>query len=116
MAHASRGALVGTIILALLGLIGSQALFGIWMVENHFDMMGGWIEGATASTFGSGFFVDLLFSGLIVTWLAIWSRRTVGLGWCLAVIAATWVGGVCIGLALWCLAHNLTTPEGHHAP
>ena len=90
--------------LAFIGWLVSFGLFSTWMASNGYDLVGGWVDGATASTFGAGFFTDLLVSGLMVSWLAVSDARRLGGRWVAATLAATWVLGLCVGLAVWWFA------------
>ena len=61
----------------------------------------GWSTALTANQPGTGLTWDLVFSGLIVTVLAVARGRELGTTRVAAVIGLTWTLGVCVGLGAW---------------
>lgn len=89
--------------LALLGLLGSWALFAAWMAANEWDFVGAWVAAFTTCTFSTGLHVDLLaVSGMLVL-LAIAERRSIGARSAPAVVASLALGA-CVSLAVYLTA------------
>ena len=77
------------VVIAALGLLGwvvSYAFFYEWLAGSGWDLLGGWRDAFTASTFGTGLLLDLVaVTGMMVA-VAVFERRRIGTGWALAMV------------------------------
>lgn len=91
-------------ILGVAGWIGSWVFFAMWLVENDWGFVRGWVAAFTTCDFSTGLHLDLLVVSLMLVVLALFDRDTLGRGWTFAVIASLAIS-VSMSLAFYVVGH-----------